>query len=313
MAPPFQKFPLGIRLVFMFFMLVFNMGIVAYIAILFIPKLFGIDQPETLYSSIPKTLNQVNAFLFIQAISSMGGFMLTAVMFAQLESGRAGDWLKLNRPVPVKIILLAVFAVLVAQFFIDFLVEVNSKIPLPASLKYLAESQKEMEQKISAILNFKQFGQFIIVSFVIAVIPALGEEMFFRGLLLGDLLKAKVHPAVAITVTGFIFSIAHAEYNNILAIWALGAFLGYLYYISGSLWLPIAAHFVNNFLEVLAKYLYNIGVISSDVAEASTPVYITIVSILIFAGCIFVFNKWKVQPDFAEPEDDTEFTNETLQ
>jgi hypothetical protein len=123
-----------------------------------------------------------------------------------------------------------------------------------------------------------------------AVIPAVSEEFFFRGLLLGDLLKGKVHPVLAVGLTGFIFAISHAQFENTLAIWALGSFLGYLYYVSGSLWLPIMVHFVNNFLALLLKYLFNLGVISSDLAEAKTPLYATVISILIFSGFIFSEN-----------------------
>ena len=147
------------------------------------------------------------------------------------------------------------------------------------------------------MLNFKSPAQLILVSLVIAVIPAVAEEMFFRGLLLGDLLKGSINPYVAIGISGLLFAVAHFEFENTLAIWVLGSFLGYLYYVSGSLWLPIGVHFINNFLQVFFKYLYNNGYLKEDVTENSVPVYITIISVAIFAGCIFVFQRWKNKHD----------------
>jgi membrane protease YdiL (CAAX protease family) len=100
------------------------------------------------------------------------------------------------------------------------------------------------------------------------------------------------------------------EFDNTIAIWALGSFLGYLYYVSGSLWLPVAAHFTNNFLAVLMKYFYNLGMISEDVSNAKTPLYVTVVSLLIFGVFIFLFNKWKNPATFVEIEE-TDSHNET--
>ena len=155
-------------------------------------------------------------------------------------------------------------------------------------------------------MNFKDVGHLIFVSIVVALIPAVGEEFFFRGLLLGDLLKGKIHPAIAIPVTGLIFAVSHMEFDNTIAIWALGSFLGYLYYVSGSLWLPIAAHFTNNFMAVLLKYFFNLGMISEDVANAKTPLYATVLSFALFALCIFLFNKWKNPATFVEIEEEVE-------
>ena len=91
----------------------------------------------------------------------------------------------------------------------------------------------------------------------------------------------------------------------------LGSFLGYFYYVSGSLWLPIAAHFTNNFLAVLMKYFYNIGMISEDMANAKTSLYLTVISLAIFAVFIFLFNKWKNPAKFVEIEE-SESLNENL-
>ncbi|MCX6198791.1 MAG: CPBP family intramembrane metalloprotease [Bacteroidetes bacterium] len=309
MTPPFKHYPLAIRILLLFSMFLFNMGVVSFIALFFAQKIFNLENAQQVLEGTLTNSNEINAFLFIQGLSSLGGFVLTAMMFAVLESGEFKHYLRIKNLPSVKMIVLAVASILVAQFFIEYLVELNQKIPLPSALSFLNDYQKKAEEIINAMMNFKDIGHLIFVSIVVALIPAIGEEFFFRGILLGDLLKGKIRPAIAIPVTGLIFAVSHMEYDNTIAIWALGSFLGYLYYVSGSLWLPIAAHFTNNFLAVLMKYFFNLGMISEDVANAKTPLYATIVSLLIFAVFISLFNKWKNPATFVEVEE-TEPLNE---
>ncbi len=309
MTPPFKRYPLPLRILLLFSMFLFNMGVVSFIALFFAQKIFNLENAQQVLEGTLTSSNEINAFLFIQGLSSLGGFVLTSMMFAVLESGEFKHYLRLKTFPSIKMIVLAVGSILVAQFFIEYLVELNQKIPLPSALSFLNEYQKKAEEITNAMMNFKDIGHLIFVSIVVALIPAIGEEFFFRGLLLGDLLKGKIHPGIAIPVTGLIFAVSHMEYDNTIAIWALGSFLGYLYYVTGSLWLPIAAHFTNNFLAVLMKYFFNLGMISEDVANAKTPLYATMVSLLIFAVFIFLFNKWKNPATFVEVEE-TEPLNE---
>ena len=306
MTPPFKRYPLPIRILLLFSLFLFNMGVVSFIALFFAQKLFNLENAQQVIEGTFTGPNDINAFLFIQGITSLGGFVLTAMMFAVLASGEFKHYLRVNIYPSAKMILLAVASVLVAQFFIEYLVEVNQQISIPASLSFLNDYQKKAAVITEAMMNFKDVGHLIFVSIVVALIPAVGEEFFFRGLLLGDLLKGKIHPAIAIPVTGLIFAVSHMEFDNTIAIWALGSFLGYLYYVSGSLWLPIAAHFTNNFMAVLLKYFFNLGMISEDVANAKTPLYATVLSFALFALCIFLFNKWKNPATFVEIEEEVE-------
>lgn len=298
MTPPLQRYPLGLRIILMFCMFMFNMGIVQYIALITAQQIFSLENLDSVLQGNFSEPNALNAFLYVQGLSSLGGFVLTAMMFSVLESGEFKHHLRLSTYPQAKTVLLAIAAIITAQFFIEFLVEINKKIPLPASLQAFNDLQKRAEEITNALMNFTGAGKFIAVAVVVALIPAIGEEFFFRGLLLGDLLKGKIHPAIAIPVTGLIFAVSHMEFNNTIAIWALGSFLGYLYYISGSLWLPIAAHFTNNFLAVLMQYLYHLGKISEDMANAKTPLYATIVSLLVFAVLISLFHKWRKPATF---------------
>lgn len=313
MQPPFKNFHVGIKLILIFCLFVVNMSGMTYLAYLTVGPLFGISNAAAITSGALNTLADVNAFLYIQAMSSLGGFALTSLMFERLNSYTPVANLGLRATPSIKMLLLALVSVLVAQFFIEFLVTINKAANLPPSIaQTFKEAQERAEGIINKLIDFKDPIRLIPVAFVMAVVPAVGEELFFRGLLMGTFLRAKMHPIIAIILSGFLFSIIHFEFDNTLAIWVLGSFLGYLYYVSGSLWLPIAAHFVNNFLTVLLKYLFNIGVISADMAEADTPWYATVISVVLFAGCLYLFNKWKTPADFDEEDEDDNNTESEL-
>lgn len=283
-----------------------------YLAYFSIHALFDVESPENIRSGILNTQVDVNAYLYMQAMASLGGFALTAIMFARLNSVEPIKQLGLKNIPVFKLLALGIVSVLAAQFFIEFLVTVNKSIPLPSFLENgLRAPQDKMEGLVNRMLDFKNPLQLIPVVFVIAVVPALGEELLFRGLIMGTLLRAKVNVIASILISGFLFAIMHAEFDNTLAIWVLGSFLGYLYYVTGSLWVPIAAHFVNNFLTILLKYLFNIGVISADMAEAHTPWYATAISVVLFSACLYLFYKWKQPADFEDEDDDDGDTTES--
>ncbi len=311
MTPPLSKYPLPVRLTLMFSMCLFNLGAVSIVAMYIAEKIFGIDSVSEVVSGVFHSNTELYAFLFVQGVVSLGWFALTAVMFSALEAGEVVRHLRIDVFPPVKFLVLTVFAILAVQFFIEYLVETNQKIPLPSFLSFLEKLQQQSKTVTDSVMKMNTLPQLLAVSLVMAVVPAIAEEFFFRGLVLGDLLKAKANPVFSIVFTGFAFAVLHLEFDYTLAIWALGIFLGYLYYISGSLWLPVAAHFANNFLAVQFKYLYNKGIITNDITEAKTPLYITLISLAVFALCIFLFYKWQNRVSFVEETEYNTITENT--
>ena len=298
MTTLFKNFPLGARLMLIFGLLLFNYAFFPFVTSLFILPFYDIEHIKGIMSGNFAAETDKYIFLTVQGVGSLGAFAFTSLLVAQMETRFVMKRLGLTIKPSFKVVAVTIFAILVAQVLIQFLVQINELIPIPAALKFLEEQGKEAEKITDAILKGNSVLLLLVNVVVLAVIPAIGEEFFFRGLVLGDLLKSKVNPAVAIISTGLLFSISHMEFNNLLAIWVLGSFLGYLYYSSGSLWLSIAAHFTNNFLLVVFKYLYNSGYIKSDVADANFPLYSAFISVALFAGCFYILAKWRKRIDF---------------
>ena len=299
MTTRFQNFSLGTRLLLIFGPLMFNYILFPTVAAMFVEPFYGIERVTSIFSGNFASEGDKYVFLFVQGVGSLGAFAFTSLLISQMETGFVMKRLGLNVMPGIKFIAITIIAILIGQLLTQFLVEINQKIPVPNALKFLEEQGKQAEKITEGVLNGKSIPLFLVNVLVLAVIPAIGEEFFFRGLILGDLLKSKINPAIAIISTGLLFSISHLEFSNLLAIWVLGSFLGYLYYVSGSLWVPVIGHFTNNFLLVLFKYLYNSGYISNDIAEAAFPLYATAISIALFLFCLFILNKWRRPIDFS--------------
>ena len=95
----------------------------------------------------------------------------------------------------------------------------------------------------------------ILNLFIIAILPAVGEEFFFRGVLQKILIRLFKSGHVAIWVTAFIFSAIHFQFFGFVPRFILGLIFGYLFFWSSTLWLPVISHFINNAVPVIMAYI----------------------------------------------------------
>ncbi|MDE6491112.1 MAG: CPBP family intramembrane metalloprotease, partial [Muribaculaceae bacterium] len=99
---------------------------------------------------------------------------------------------------------------------------------------------------------------------VVGVLAGVSEELFFRGALQRLLMTRPMNPHVAIWITAVIFSVFHFQFFGFFPRMLLGAFLGYAAWWSGSLWVPVVVHALNNMLVVLASWLKETGYSTVD-------------------------------------------------
>jgi membrane protease YdiL (CAAX protease family) len=86
---------------------------------------------------------------------------------------------------------------------------------------------------------------------IIALLPAIGEEVCFRSILQRIIIQITRNAMSGILITAFIFSALHFQFEGFLPRMFLGFMLGYLYWYSGSIWTSMLAHFVNNAVQVV--------------------------------------------------------------
>jgi membrane protease YdiL (CAAX protease family) len=137
--------------------------------------------------------------------------------------------------------------------------QLNSGLHLPDWLNPVERWMKEKEDYAAQLINLLiSSGTFRIMLFnvlMLAVLPAIGEELLFRGVfqkIFYDLFKSG---HLAIWVTAFLFSALHFQFYGFIPRFILGLVFGYLFFWGGTLWLPVISHFVNNAVPVIGAYM----------------------------------------------------------
>lgn len=144
----------------------------------------------------------------------------------------------------------------------------NNAMNLGPALSKLEELLRSLEETAEAtteqLLKADSVGGLLLNLIIIALIPAIGEELTFRGLLQQSLTRRIKNPHIAILLTSAIFSFIHFQFYGFLPRMFLGILLGYLFYTSGSLWPNMVMHFLNNGSVVILYYLNNKGILNID-------------------------------------------------
>lgn len=239
-------------------MLVFTLLANAF-ALYTAPSLFDIDlatNPEILTDvTNPKSLA---ALKYVQVVSSIGMFLSPAWHFGKALNQVPTEFLKLNRRLTASEVWWATLLVFTLMPFTSWLVYANTSMGYPTFLPQLEQWSRELEQKnhalVSAFLKADTLTMLGINLFVVAVIPAITEEFFFRGALQNFMRMVFKNKHVTVWIMAIIFSLFHADYNGLLARIALGAVLGYAYLFTGNLWVGIIMHFLNNAFAVVCSY-----------------------------------------------------------
>ncbi len=156
---------------------------------------------------------------------------------------------------------LSILFLLAAYPLVNLSFLVNEAIPLPDWAKGF---ESQAEDTLKAILAMETPILFLINLMIIGILPGIGEELIFRGILqkqIGLMIKS---PVLAIWIAAFIFSAIHLQFEGFLPRMVLGAVLGYLYYWTGNLWVPIIAHAFNNGVQVVMIYVMDIDISTFD-------------------------------------------------
>jgi hypothetical protein len=233
-------------------------------------------------------------FRYIMIIQSVSFLLIPSVMVRNLllpdNTRSLNDF---NKPKfnEIAIIVLLAFCILPINGLTG---EINSAMKFPEWLSGLEEwmrlKEDEAAELTGLLIPSDSAGVMFLNMFIIAILPALSEELFFRGVLQRIFYGFFRSPHTAIWVTSILFSAIHLQFYGFVPRLILGLSFGYLYYWGRSLWLPVIAHFVNNATAVAAEYLQG-SETATTVPETSTwttylslplPIIISVVILLYF-------------------------------
>lgn len=259
-----------------------SLGLVAFFAV---SKMYNIslEQIQSLSVEQPSVLA---ALKLLQGILSVVIFLVPALLFAYLSDRKSMRYIGFRQPVPLKFWWLGLLLMVLAFPAASWLNQVNQQMHLPGFMKETEESLRQAEQSanklMKAMLVMKSPLDLAAMIFLIGLLPAVCEELFFRGVLQRLFIQITKRPWTGIIITAILFSALHGQFLGFFPRLLLGVLLGVIYWYSGSIWPGILAHFVNNAIQVVYVYYDNSYVDKEPVLQPAWIIFsITAIILLI--------------------------------
>jgi len=279
------------------FIILLNTIIFSFIGGLLTDALYGINMMEN-----PNALSNledpavVGALKLLQIFTTgLGMFLIPSIIASILFSKSPSNYLSLQLPEKPIVLGLSILLMFSAVPLINLIHIFNQQLELPAFLSGIEEWMKQSEanaQRITEVfLNIKTTQELYYNLLIVAILPALGEEFLFRGVLqrLFKELTNNVHAAVIITA--ILFSAIHMQFYGFFPRMLLGLMFGYLLVWTGSIWVPVIAHLINNGAAVIFAYYaqqnnlpFDQDTVGTGAGEWPLTIFsIAVVAILLFA------------------------------
>lgn len=235
---------------------------------------------------------------FMQIFFHLGLFILSSIFLAWAFGKKVPEYLYMKQTVGIEIFFLSVILIFAAVPFINYILELNMQLRLPEFMKpvedWIYASEQQAEKVTHAFLRADTISVLLFNIFMIAVIPALGEEFMFRGVVLRILKDWSRNAHVAIWLSAILFSFIHMQFLGFFPRMILGVLFGYMVVWSGSIWPAVVAHFVNNAAAVIFFYLFQHQMTDGtleNIGKGNHGIYFALTSIIITLVLMFIFRK----------------------
>lgn len=227
----------------------------------------------------------VNSLKWLQASSSLLFFLLPAFLYVVFVfRGRYLYFLGFRKANKPNMYVLAACAILFTFPLVFWLGELNRMIPMP---EWMIKMEESTGKQMADFLKLRNWYDVYVNVIVIGLLPAICEELFFRGALQRVLIHVTRSPWAGIILSALLFSALHLQFAGFLPRLFLGVVLGILYWYSGSLWTCILAHFIFNSVQVLVVS-YAPKFIDTN---PELPVYAAVVSLIAVSSVLYYYRR----------------------
>lgn len=275
----------------------------------------------------PDNLSGTASLLFIQGFSTIGGFLIPALWLDRMKKAGNADFLHVRQRVEPISLLCGLAFLILASPVVSALQEWGQSWELsPALEAFFSQRTRQSEAILDQLLHVDSWGTFLMSFLIIAVTAGVCEEFLFRGGLqnllqewfagrhLSSPLKSRrtgsspnmtersASPHAAVWIAAIVFSAVHTDIAGFLPRCLLGAILGYAYFYSESIWVPVILHIANNGFSCLIEFCYYKGYskLDPDLLSQSLGLEWTIVGIAGLAFfSIFIFRYQKLKKETA--------------
>lgn len=232
-----------------------------------------------------------------QVLTTVCLFIFPAVLLARNQKIKFTEFYGFKKP-SVFLLVLVLIIMLCSGPLMEWVALTNQKMVFPDFLKPVQDWMREKEDAASKMmllfLKTRNLMDFVVNLFLIAVLPAISEELIFRGAIQRTFRRLFNNPHVAIWVTAFIFSAIHLQFFGFFPRMILGAIFGYIYLWTGSLWYAMFAHFLNNaYATALAWYFQAHNMSLTEIDNTANFKWYGYIISLILTILLLVYFKYK--------------------
>ncbi len=236
----------------------------------------------------PSREEYLNFMRYIQLLSHIGLFVVSSLVFAALIGRNPWRYLRMTVLPTWALVFLSAAVMLTALPLVQFSASINEMLTLPEALRGLEEWMRRTEEAAGEatrlFLEVESWQGLLFNIFLIAIIPALGEEFIFRGIIQRIFHQWTGRGHLAVWVAAILFSAMHLQFFGFLPRLVLGVLMGYMFLFTGNIWFPVIAHFFNNALAVTMFYLHHNGYLNlgPEGLEGNIfPAYFGVISLVV--------------------------------
>ena len=233
-------------------------------------------------------MNDITNIQIGQVISQVFGFMLPPILYVMLVKEKPFNYLGFKKLQLWS--LLGIVAIFTIIPFLAMVTEWNDNISLPESMTVIEQKLRYIQELANETTErFMTEGSLLSGLLIVAALAAISEELLFRSVIQKAFVKICKNAHVGIIITAIVFSAFHGDFFGFVPRFILGLMLGYMFYLSGSIFPSMLMHFANNGTIVILYYLNTRGFINIDVENfGSTDNVLVIALSLIVTVAIFI-------------------------
>ncbi len=241
-------------------------------------------------------------FKWANVIGAIVSFFIPSLLFGYFSDEKPFTYLGIKKNISIKIVLFVLMLILSIQLVASWLGEWNSHINFGSMQQEIEKTEAIYTKAFEVMLQMNNVGDLILNIFMMALLPAIAEELFFRASLQKIILRWSNKPWLAIAASSLVFALLHGTFLKFIPILLLGVMLGFLYHITKNIVYNIFIHFMNNALAVLAIYFADksewIKNFSDDKVHVS--IIAAIIILLISVAIIFYIKKLSTETEIDE-------------
>jgi len=255
-----------------------------FVAIMIVTKLYHLSfiQVMEMVTNISEYPDYKVAIYILQGLSAVFAFILAPWFFLRFIEKKRFSVLSPNKRIELLPVTLALLISIVFMAVNFKFAEWNAQMVFPEFLRdvetWMRLQEDKLEEATYFLTTINNPLELVMAMVVIAIIPAIGEELLFRGLIQNQLLSWTRNTHWAVWLTAILFSVIHIQFYGFVPRMLLGVLFGYMYVWSGNLLYPILAHFANNGFQIAMLYLYSSDLTEFNIDDTSTvpwPVFFT--------------------------------------